>query len=127
MPKFLIDENLSPKIAGYLRTLGYSASPVREVGLTGRTDEEIVAWAKVHEHIVITRDIGFGYTYAIKDVAFGLILLRSRMDATEVFEKMLSRLHQAGQLACVTTKTFLVVSPSSVRHIRKTENKSETS
>lgn len=123
MPKFLIDENLSPKLAGFLRALGYSASSVRDVGLTGSTDKEIVAWAKTHEHIVITRDLGFGYTYAVKDVAFGLILLRSKTDATEAFKNLLSRLHQAGQLARVTTTTFLIVSPSSVRHIRKAENK----
>lgn len=121
MPKFLLDENLSPKLADYLRVVGYSASAVREIGLTGSTDEEIVAWAKAHEHIVITRDTGFGYTYAVKNIAFGLILLRSKTDATEAFESMLFRLHQTGQLASVTTTTFLVVTPASVRHIRKPE------
>lgn len=123
MPKFLIDENLSPKLASYLRTLGYPASAVREAGLTGSTDEEIITWAKAHEHIVITRDIGFGYTYAVKDVTFGLILLRSKTDATESFENLLFRLHQSGQLVSITTATFLVVSPSSVRHVRIAKNK----
>lgn len=127
MPKFLIDENLSPKLAGSLRALGYAASAVRDVGLTGSTDKEIVAWAKAHDHIVITRDLGFGYTYAVKDIAFGLILLRSKTDATEAFENLLSRLHQTGQLASVTTATFLVVSRSSIRHVRMGKRKPKAS
>lgn len=122
MPKFLIDENLSPKVADFLRACGYLASAVREVGLTGSSDEEIVAWAKAHKHIVITRDIGFGYTYTVKDIAFGLILLRSKADTSESFIHLLFHLHEAGQLARVTTTTFLIVSPSSVRHIRKSED-----
>lgn len=123
MPKFLIDENLSPKLADFLHSLGYTASAVRDVGLTGSSDEKIVAWAKTHKHIVITRDMGFGYTYAVKDIAFGLMLLRSKTDETRAFEDLLFRLHQSGQLASMTTTTFLVVSPSSVRHIRKSGNK----
>lgn len=123
MPKFLIDENLSPKLADFLRSFGYMASAVRDVELTGSSDEEIVTWAKTHEHIIVTRDIGFGYTYAVRDVMFGLILLRSKTDSTEAFELLLSRLHEAGQLALVTTTSFLIVSPSSVRHIRTTKNK----
>lgn len=125
MPKFLIDENLSPKLADFLHSLGYTASAVRDIGLTGSSDEYIVTWAKTHKHIVITRDIGFGYTYAVKDVTFGLILLRSKTDTSESFIHLLSRLHEAGQLARVTTTTFLIVSPSSVRHIRKSGNKSQ--
>lgn len=125
MPKFLIDENLSPKLAIYLRSLGYHASAVRDVKLTGFSDEEIVAWAKTYKHIVITRDIGFGYTYAVKDIAFGLVLLRSKTDETQAFEDLLFRLHKAGQLALITTATFLVVSPSSVRRVRAIKNKPE--
>ena len=127
MPKFLIDENLSPKLADFLRLLGYTESAVRDVGLTGSSDEVIVAWAKTHNHIVITRDIGFGYTYAVKDVAFGLLLLRSKTDAMEAFESLLSRLHQAGQLASMTTTTFFVVSSASIRHVRIAKNKSKRS
>lgn len=46
MPKFLIDEALSPFLAGFLQELGYEAVAVREVGLKGKSDREIVAWAK---------------------------------------------------------------------------------
>ncbi|MBI5621122.1 DUF5615 family PIN-like protein [Candidatus Gottesmanbacteria bacterium] len=127
MPKFLIDENLSPKLAGFLRSLGYTASAVREVELAGSSDEEIVAWAKDHAHIVITRDLGFGYTFAVKDLAFGLVLLRSKKDETKAFEDLLFRLHQGGQLASITMTSFLVVSSSSVRRIRVTKNKPKRS
>ena len=124
MPKFLIDENLSPRLADFLRSLGYAASAVRDVGLTGSSDEEVVAWAKTHKHIVITRDIGFGYTYAVRDVMFGLLLLRSKSDEAESFHKLLLRLHDAGTLSSLSPEVFLVVSPTSIRYVRAAKSES---
>jgi len=46
MSKFLVDENLSPHIAFYLRELGYDAVSVREVELKGMTDLSIIQWIK---------------------------------------------------------------------------------
>ncbi len=83
MPKFLVDENLSPKLAQHLRMLGYTASSVREVGLTGALDEEIITWSNKKKYIVITRDLGFGYVYSQREDKFGVILLRSKDESTE--------------------------------------------
>lgn len=60
MPLFLVDENLSPRIALWLRRLGYEAKAVCEVGLSGKTDEEIIAWLQKHNGILITSDLDFG-------------------------------------------------------------------
>jgi len=40
--KFLIDEMFSPAVARHLTDLGYDAQHVRDVGLSGRTDDEVL-------------------------------------------------------------------------------------
>jgi len=41
VPQFLIDENLSPLLSDYLRSLNFDAKAARDVGLKGKSDEEI--------------------------------------------------------------------------------------
>jgi len=57
--RFLLDEDLSPRSAEYLRTLGHDAVHVREVGLKGRADQEIVAFARAEGRVLVTRDRDF--------------------------------------------------------------------
>ena len=58
--RFLLDENISPKTAGYLKELGHEAVHVRDVGLKGAADSEIIGYAKDKGLILITVDRGFG-------------------------------------------------------------------
>jgi predicted nuclease of predicted toxin-antitoxin system len=44
--KFLVEENLSPLIAEYLREKGYQAVAKREIGLKGKDDKKILGWIK---------------------------------------------------------------------------------
>jgi predicted nuclease of predicted toxin-antitoxin system len=54
-PRFLIDENLSPRLAQHLRLVhGYDAVHVRDVGLLGATDEKVLSWAIEADRIVVT-------------------------------------------------------------------------
>ena len=57
--KFLVDENLSPAHAALLRTLGYDAVAVTEVGLAGASDPEVVAFAVQQGRVLITLDGDF--------------------------------------------------------------------
>ena len=43
--RFLVDEDLPRSLAGELRAAGVDAADVRDVGLRGRTDEEVLAYA----------------------------------------------------------------------------------
>jgi predicted nuclease of predicted toxin-antitoxin system len=52
MNQFLIDENLSPLIASYLRQLGYRAKTVPELNLKGKTDQEIIEFSKKNGCII---------------------------------------------------------------------------
>lgn len=57
--KFLIDEDISPKIANLLNELGYPATHIREVQIS-LSDQEILKIATTGQFIVITEDKDFG-------------------------------------------------------------------
>ncbi len=95
--KFLIDENLSPKVADHLRSLGYSASAVRDEGLRGETDEDIVIWARKEKSVIVTRDLDFGFLYRQLGTS-GVLILRGKNDSTEASLKIIDRLHRKGYL-----------------------------
>ena len=43
--RILVDESLGDAVADYLRERGYRAAFVKDVGLSGRSDEEVFAYA----------------------------------------------------------------------------------
>jgi predicted nuclease of predicted toxin-antitoxin system len=54
-PRFLIDENLSPLLAHYLRKVhGFDAMHVQELGLRGASDPSVLARAIAEDRIVMT-------------------------------------------------------------------------
>ena len=57
---FLFDENLSPRHAGWLRTLGYDAVAVSDLGLSGASDPVIRSLAIGSGRVLITLDADFG-------------------------------------------------------------------
>ena len=60
MFKVLLDENLSRSMAKMLRENGFEVLEVRDCGLRGKTDEEILDFAKKEKMLVLTGDVGFG-------------------------------------------------------------------
>jgi predicted nuclease of predicted toxin-antitoxin system len=99
MPKFLIDENLSPRLAALLRSLGYDAVAVREVGLLGQHDRVIFRWVRTHHRVVITRDWEFGQVaYWQTAGRVGVIMLRSLSQQLSAHEAILQRLHRERRL-----------------------------
>ena len=57
--KLILNENLSPVHAVELRSLGYDACAVVEVGLSGAIDEEIRRFACDEGRILVTLDADF--------------------------------------------------------------------
>jgi predicted nuclease of predicted toxin-antitoxin system len=57
--RFLLDENLDLAVAKALRALGWNSRAVEEVGLKGRDDEDILAYAHSEDRILVTNDGGF--------------------------------------------------------------------
>ena len=56
----LPDMNLSPALAGRLRSLGHDVVHWSELGDHRATDVVIMAWAKAHERVLVTHDLDFG-------------------------------------------------------------------
>lgn len=57
--KFLIDENLPPRLAAWLNARGHDAAHIREFSLLGASDEAVTALARSQDRVVITQDADF--------------------------------------------------------------------
>ena len=57
--KLLLDENLSPTQAAFLRFLGYDAIAVLDAGLAGEPDEVVRAYGIESGRILVTLDSDF--------------------------------------------------------------------
>ena len=57
--RFLVDENTGPTVAAALRSLGWNARAANEVGLNGRPDEDLFAYAWRDDRIIVTQDHDF--------------------------------------------------------------------
>jgi predicted nuclease of predicted toxin-antitoxin system len=54
--RFLIDEMFSPAVARHLTDLGHDATHVRDLGLAGRTDDEVFDRATAGDRVVVTEN-----------------------------------------------------------------------
>jgi predicted nuclease of predicted toxin-antitoxin system len=57
--RFLIDESMPRSLAALLVSFGFEADDVRDIGLKGRPDAEILAAAADADAIIVTKDRGF--------------------------------------------------------------------
>lgn len=57
--KFVLDAQLPPALARWLREVGHEAWPVREVGLREAEDEAICEYARRTDAVVLTKDEDF--------------------------------------------------------------------
>lgn len=54
--RFVVDANLSPRVAQMLTASGHDAVAVREIGLGDASDDEILDWAVSDDRIIISHD-----------------------------------------------------------------------
>jgi predicted nuclease of predicted toxin-antitoxin system len=57
--RFLIDEQLPPGLARWLRTVGHHAEHVRDIGLGGSGDRRLWDHAKASRAVLVTKDQDF--------------------------------------------------------------------
>ena len=57
--KFLVDAQLPPSLAAWLRERGYRAEHVEEVALRDADDEAIRDYARRHDCVLVTKDRDF--------------------------------------------------------------------
>jgi predicted nuclease of predicted toxin-antitoxin system len=58
--RFLLDENLSPKLVDLLRAAGHDAVHVRDLNLASAPDESVIAAATTDDRVLISADTDFG-------------------------------------------------------------------
>jgi predicted nuclease of predicted toxin-antitoxin system len=56
---FLVDMNLSPRWAVFLKQAGFTAIHWSKIGSPTASDRELMAWASLRDHIVLTADLDF--------------------------------------------------------------------
>lgn len=79
--RFLLDENLSPRLAEPLRAAGHDVTHVHEVGLSGRDDETVIARARSEKRVLISADTDFGAILARTGAsAPSFVLMRRALD-----------------------------------------------
>lgn len=63
--RFLADAGISPTTVEFLRSLGYEATHLREIGLQRASDRAIVERARADSSLVLTFDLDFGEILAL--------------------------------------------------------------
>ena len=58
--RFLVDANLSPRVAALLNEAGHDAVAVRDLGLQDATDETILEQALDEDRVIVSHDADFG-------------------------------------------------------------------
>ena len=74
---FLVDEDLPRSLVGDLRQAGLTAEHVIDLGMRGRSDDDILALARSRNLVLVTGDVGFGnlFRYPPKTHA-GIVVAR---------------------------------------------------
>jgi len=97
--RFLADENISPRTADFLRSLGYDVVTVAQCGLTSRPDEDIVRYALENDRVILTFDLDFGTIYYLSaPERLRVLVLRLKQQTVEAANEVLKRVVASGKL-----------------------------
>jgi predicted nuclease of predicted toxin-antitoxin system len=78
--KFVLDENFGLEWVPALREAGLESVPWIDVGPQSATDQQIMDWARTHDHVVITKDLDFGYLLHVTSAASPSVVLVRAID-----------------------------------------------
>lgn len=110
MIRFLLDANLSPQTAKFLRSLGFDTKSITEEKLGYFTDQEVVKLAKRQKRIIITFDLDFGEIYHEKEKSeVGIVVLRIKDQTVESANRTLTMFLEKYQQRLEKNPTVLVV------------------
>jgi predicted nuclease of predicted toxin-antitoxin system len=82
--RFLLDENLSPRLADLLRSAGHDVDHVCDIGLTGADDRSVMATAASDDRVLVSADTDFGALLALSGARRPSLLLMRRASGRRV-------------------------------------------
>ena len=113
--RFLLDMNLPPAMADWLRSEGHDAVHARELGYPALPDREIFARAVEARRIVVTFDLDFGEIAGLtRGEHSGALLLRLRLTRQPYLRERL-RVAITEAAAALETGAIVLVEDSRIR------------
>ena len=114
---FLLDANLSPETAYFLRSYGYMIKSLLEQDLGNIDDQEVANIARQEKCILITFDLDFGeMQYFASNKQFGVIVLRlSDQRVENVNRTLLNFLERYSHILRKEWKILVVLTETEVR------------
>lgn len=108
--RFLVDANLSPRLAALLSAEGHDAIAVRDLGLAAASDDDILDHAAADDLIILSHDTDFGALLAYRRLtkpSFVLIRSSDPLTVDQQAELLIANLDAvAGDLASGAIVTF---------------------
>lgn len=118
--KLLLDANLSPETANFLRTRGFNVKSLIEEKLGHLADAEVAALTRKERRVLITFDLDFGELYYFSTKKqFSVVVLRLNDQRVEVANVVLRRFFENHpSLFNAKEKILVIVSDYDIRVIR---------
>jgi predicted nuclease of predicted toxin-antitoxin system len=115
VPTFLIDENLPRSLAPQLRVAGMEAQDVRDLGLRGKPDSDILELSIAQGLVLVTSDVGFASLLRSHPRFPGMVVARLPNEwSTQAVNEVIARSLQ-GLLGQGFTSTLIVIEPDRIR------------
>lgn len=118
----LVDENLPRSLAPQIAELGFVVQDVRDIGLRGKPDTEVMAIATATDAIIITKDRGFTNVETWdKDFTAGVIFINLPDDtpASSVNAKIVELLTQRLPVSLLGAVTSVELRRALSRKVRR--------
>ena len=118
-PKLLLDANLSPETADYLRLLGFDVKCLIEENLGNLNDDEVIHIAIRERRVIITFDLDFGEIYYFAyPKKFSALVMRLNDQRVESVNGTLKKFFENNK-KFFTKRTYhlAIVSESEIRKI----------
>lgn len=121
MIALLLDANLSPLTAEYLRNCGYDVVSLYDIGKHTVSDPDVVGLARAQKRIVVTFDQDFGEMYYRQsNAAFGAIVLRTKnqtVEYTNLFLEKVLKIYE--ERIILNPTTLIIVKEKNIRFVKK--------
>ena len=112
----LTDENIAPSIVSYLRARGFDVADVKERGLVGREDLDILRVSYRERRVLLTHDRDFGGLVVMQsEPLVGIVFLRPGHAIADV---TIASLEAVGNSELDLRPPFILVAENVAQHIR---------